>query len=898
MPINPHAPTRPETPISGLSLATDNQSSVLSDPPFSAKQPEAYLKHLATNDERLSHRAKNQLVSLIDQLEGNTGMSLDKATRLAATFISENATEPTAVENLFKYLNCRFMIEHRTSDNPETGLQLSKAALHRSIPNQLPGQTEPLSKSARNLFKEPSKIGPVITCHPTQLSLPESVACLTSYNSDFRTERDAKQFATSLWQVAGRRTEKPTVLAEAKAAMPSVANILGSIRSSTKIIMGNNNEAQGKPVQEPVLEAGNWIAGDRDGNPTITPQLLGDVMALWSQMAFNEYANKLSADNADSKPHCLHNLFTQAGKVEELQNLKTRLHHTMLHIVNKAGANETSQRFESPAELVSQINSLRDTLNWETLSSDEKTMVTQKLDQLSIFAKSFGFHGVSTHIRQNSEVNQKTVAAIVNAVKPGTPYTDLNETDKVSLLTSILNNDPTLKLPMKVTSDQPDVQKELDFLNSYKGLRSRFGDAALPTIITANTETLSDMLEVCVMLKYARLGMDGDLGMNVMPLIETVPDMKNAEDLLQSLLNNSTYKKHLGHHDNVQHVMLGYSDSMRGHGIVAAAWEGHKLPATLLKVAEEGGVKTHFFHGRGGTEARGARESYTDEIGHVDGRSLDVGYTQTEQGEELFKKYGDKNTAKLNMNNLINAAVNTNTQSDEQRLALHGETMDLLAKYSTEAYLDLYQDPQLAEFLQTTTPLPHVGATNAGSRPASRISNLTGQAFLNKLRAIPYVAAWYQSSSMAPAYYGLGKGLEQLIEKGPGSAKSKINELQTMYKEWPFFKNMIDRAETAMKKADMNIAQQYAKLNPTTLPVFNKVMNEFELSRRMIDQVKQQNTATHQPQSSGLRTFAHAAQIGLMKSFQTTQDKAKLATTEDMIAMSMQAIASSIGRFG
>lgn len=165
---------------------------------------------------------------------------------------------------------------------------------------------------------------------------------------------------------------------------------------------------------------------------------------------------------------------------------------------------------------------------------------------------------------------------------------------------------------------------------------------------------------------------------------------------------------------------------------------------------------------------------------------------------------------------------------------------------------------------------------------------------MNKLRAIPYVAAFYQSSSMAPAYYGLGKGLEQHINQSPGIATSKIIELQNMYKEWPFFKNMIDRAETAMKKADIRIAQEYAELNHGSLPVFNKIESEFKLCRQMIDLVKKENTEMQKPQTSTIRKFAHAAQINLLKSYQNTP----LEQTENMIAMSMQAIATSIGRFG
>ncbi|HEX4916565.1 MAG TPA: phosphoenolpyruvate carboxylase [Limnobacter sp.] len=881
-----------QTGIHSSSSSLHSSGSI--NPAYNANMPQAHLKQLAIQN--APSAAKADLLQTLDVLEQSMHLDHAEAIELAKSFVNTYKTEPEVMDCLFKYLTCRFMLDHQNVQAKALSQRDSIGLLRQSMDN-LRGSPNSISNNRSKLLNQASRLGPVVTSHPTQLSRPESSEHLLTYPAKgFDSEFEAQSFAEGLWSRAGRRTEKPSVLDEAKAAAPAVKNIMASMRKNAKVLMQETDDAQSSG-RTPWLEAGNWIAGDRDGNPTITPELLGEVMTLWSTLAFDQYLHKVSDTNAEQRPNCLHNLFVRAGHQEQLQALKTKLEATRRHVVDNASAFVTEGRFENPAEITHYVDSLKSDLDWQALSTEEKNLLNQKLDQLGLWANTFGFHGVSTHIRQNSEVNLRTVDALVEATKPGTSYASLQESDKVALLTKILNNDPEFKMPQRVVASSPEVQQEIKFLDSYKGLRTRFGNDALPTIITANTETLSDMLEVCVMLKYAGLGKEAGLGMNVVPLIETVPDMKNAKALVQDLLNTPAYSAHLETAGKLQRVMLGYSDSMRGNGIVSAAWEGHKLPSELLHVAKAAGVKLHFFHGRGGTEARGARNGYTEEISHVDGDSLEAGYTQTEQGEEVFKKFGNRALSDNNISEMISSALQTSAQGSDKKIAEHERTMTSISGHADIAYQALYQDPQLAEFLQQTTPLPYVGLSNAGSRPASRIANLQGPAFLAKLRAIPYVAAWYQSGSMAPAYFGLGSGLRQHIDSVPGQATTKIAELKKMYQEWPFFKNLIDRAESAIQKADMRIAEQYASLSPDTRSLFEKVESEFKLSREMIDLVKGQNSEMDPTQSNPLRTFAHAAQIELLRSAKSAELASKPAV-ETGVAMSMQTLASALTRFG
>lgn len=856
--------------------------------------PAVYFKKLALQHAP-TEAIKNDLHCLIDELENSPHLEITAATDLAKAFISSHGESSDAMECLFKYLNCRFQLDRHVKHSNKLNQRNDKLHLRQSM-SQL-RNAQPYLGGMKKILQGPSRLGPVVTSHPTQLNRPESTESLLSYpRTGFFTEQESETYANQLWQLAGRRTVKPAVIDEAKAALPAIKNIIQSMRKSGKELIQSAQE-NGSDMQTLPLQVGNWIGGDRDGNPTITPQLLAEILGLWSSQAFSEYQGKLSDVNAEKRPHCLYNLFEEAGCADELKTLQQKLDATQRYVVQGALDAETSSRFKSSEAFQKHVASLKDVIMRSSLSSNRQGVALKKLGQLEVWIGAFGFHGVGTHIRQNSEVNEQTVSALISTALPGKDYPALSETEKVELLSSFLNDEPGHIMPRIIKTQSGDIRKEVEFLESYKGLRARYGDGALPTIITANTETLSDMLEVCILLKFAGLYNAPGVGMNVVPLIETVPDMRNAKELMTGLLSNTSYKAHLKTAGDVQQVMLGYSDSMRGNGIVSAAWESHKRPGELKEVADAHGVKLHFFHGRGGTEARGSRDNYSSEIGHLDGESLQTGFTQTEQGEEVFKKFGNRQLSDSSISELISATFETNAKGADEKQNVYGPTMDTISTYADAAYQDLYKAPELASFLQQTTPLSYVGLSNAGSRPASRIANLQGSAFLAKLRAIPYVAAWYQSCSMAPAYFGIGSGIQEFINNPPGKATEKIANLKDMYHSWPFFQNLIDRAETAMNKADMSIARHYAELSPDNLSIFNKVDNEFQRSRKMIDLVKGQNSEMQTPQTEGLRTFAHAAQVELLRGVQTADETARPAF-EVGVAMSMQAIGNALGRFG
>lgn len=874
--------------LSEIALSTSSQNSV--SPGMDEIQP--MLLDLAVRElpEQQAHAVQNLLITL----EKTPDLTTNQVFELAKNAMPELLAKPEALANVFKYMNCRFMINEQLKSSVEHPGFHYKHSLRGSVSSLsgLQGGSNPLDSGSEGSFR----ISPVLTAHPTQLNRPESAdKLLKGLPAVLTGQKPVGEFCSELWDVVGPRPHKPKISDETQCFRGPLKHMMEASARTHKLIR-DAMVGQGKPpIQKPVIEAGNWISGDRDGNPTIRPQDLENALKQSCSLAFEIYNSKLEPQK-DSKPDSLPNLFIKGGNKQKLNQLRNQLETTRNRLLNNPPASPNNIAFRNPEEFLTHLKSLRNSADWSNLDLIDQDILVRKLDQLMLSVKTFGFHGASTDIRQNSEVNERTVHFILKAANPDSDYLSLPEDDRILLLNQVLNQPPPLHLEGSVTGNQPDLQLELDFLHSYKGLRERFGPQALQNIITANTETPSDMLEVCFLLKYAGLIEPGKPSMNVVPLIETVPDLKNASRLLKNMLENSWYREKLSAEGDIQQVMLGYSDSMRSNGITAAAWEVHKKSSELTDLASEYGVKIHPFHGRGGTPARGARpEGYSKEIAYQDGASLMTGLRQTEQGEEVIKKFGTRALADKNIAEMVTATLNTSSKGSDIQIRKFAETMDWIANRADETYRNLYT-PELADFLKRTTPLEYVALSNAGSRPATRKAKLQGQEYLDKLRAIPYVAAWNQSGSHAVAYYGLGKALSDYVNQPDGKATVRMKELNQMYKEWPFFKNLIDRSASALGQANIEVASHYSALAPDTSGIFEKVKKENKCAEDIIGLISGENFEIKESATDTLQLFAHAAQVELLRRANHSPSQADLLKKE--LAMSIQTLANALGRFG
>lgn len=820
-------------------------------------------------------------------------------------FVQSNKNDPEIIVSALKYLNSQLMILSAA----ERHLKANDSPANQSLMHGLKTLIDHATSRGESIIQKLSNttISPVFTAHPTNFNKPQASAVVLSQLDDIATPHGNAKVCQELWQTQGVRELKPSVQDEANQFSSNIRHLHSSGRNIHKQI---NQQLSGLPnnlkLSKPLVEAGNWVGGDRDGNPNIDAAVLKDVVKTLSTAAFDYFEQKIGKEKT-TQPGSLGNLLSKAGHSESLGLIREKLARTRAHLVGEGPLPIQGDLYLNANELLHDLESL----NIGNLDTDDKRIVQEKLDLLKLDADSIGFHGASTDIRQNSAMNEKTVGELLRRSGGPRNYESLGELEKQTLLTHLLLDTSKTVLndaPIDGQIDNPEFDREIALIKSYKTIHDSYGPQALKNCITANTETLSDMLEVMLLLKHAGLA-DGDgVKMNVVPLIETVDDLHNGPTILNSMLNHPWYRQALQASGNQQQIMVGYSDSNRLDGPLASSWAVYEGTAKMLEVAKQNGVKLHVFHGRGGTEARGSGDSYAQEIKSGNGASLLTGMRQTEQGEEVPAKFGTKIISQSNLADMVGSTLETMATGSDQQLAKYANTMELLAQHARDSYQSLYTNPELPQFFQRSTPIEFVGKSNAGSRPASRANSAEGSLVLDKLRAIPWVGAWYQSGSAMPAFFGTGSALKNFVDQSTDTNTTpaqRTEQLQTMYREWPFFKSFVDRTATALQKADMQIAQQYAKLAPAkSQGVFEKIKNEYELTKEMILNIKQTNDLMdHNPVDAEILTVkkpltqaAHAMQIGLLKAHQQAGPEIQNKLVEPIV-MSMQAISSS-NRFG
>lgn len=847
------------------------------------------------------------LLNTID--ETHRDLVPEQAQQLHTTHLHQN---PNMLSIAVKYINAQLMIMNAVENqlasqqhNPEEKLENSLHTLDRSLS---------LNRSNSSVSEKLSrmKASPVITGHPTHLNKPETVQKLLNQMLDIHKTENLDQFCQNLWEGLGHREQRPSVQEEAQHYAPYLRNMIDSSHKIQKQVNTTLQKLKHPKTTTPLIEIGSWVAGDRDGNPNINAKTLRDVVINNSKQAFAFYDKKLRDDGTlfvrskqigetqdISQVNSLYDLdiaFKNAGLPKELKTIRQTLRNT-LHMLTDSHEHQADQPvYNNPAEFEAAL---------KNLTTPE---LADKIDRLCIDIQGKGFYGASTDIRQNSAMNEKTVGHLLRLSGIHPDYASLSEEARCKVLLDVLNKPENFRLNEQGDDVPSAIRNELELIHTYKTIQDTFGEKALKNCITANTETASDMLEVIVLMKQAGLVDKDGLKMNIMPLIETVPDLENGPKILDTMLQIPWYKEQLSKGDNTQHVMVGYSDSCRLDGPLASTWSVHAGIHNIQQTLEKHGIKLHVFHGRGGTEARGSGHSYEQDIQYLDGNSLAEGFRQTEQGEEVPAKFGNRQLSEANLIDMLGTAISTSAQGKDQHIQTYSPVMDELKTRARNAYHSLYNDKDLVPFFRNTTPIDYVKLSNAGSRPASRKQTNTNKEYLENIRAIPWAAAWYQSGSMMPAYYGMGHALKTYCtEDMPSEAinPEKLNTLKTMYETWPFFKNLVDRTDLALHKANIPLAQKYAELDPPTQHIFENIKQEFHTTEEMISLIKPQTDAprtAHIKKSISarqeLRDWIQTLQIGLLKAVQEAGNGPKAEQLKPLLVQTMQANANSVGRFG
>jgi phosphoenolpyruvate carboxylase len=682
---------------------------------------------------------------------------------------------------------------------------------------------------------------PVLTAHPTEvqrksvLDAQQSIIALIRNRDEIRLtaeEMDAwrdelKAAVQRLFQTRLLRRNKLSVIDEVNNALayfdstfftqvPLVYRKLQSLLNlpSTDNFLPVEQDPLGK-----VLTVGSWIGGDRDGNPFVTAQVLDTTLKIQSSKALVHYLEEMnclirefSVTDYFLKPNPPLTALANTSGEESAHRLDETLRRACVAIHNRVAATLqraqqgecVSQAYASPAELLLDLNTL-----FSALSENGMQRIAEgRLAVLARKVKVFGFSLMALDLRQNSDVFEDVVADLLKQASLGrTDYLASTEAERVELLCS------ELRTPRLLFSDSlhysERTHSEMAIFRKAKLAHDMLGAAAIQNCIISKTASVSDLLELAVLLKESHLlnVATGELAVNVVPLFETIEDLQAAPAIMNQLFGIAEYRALVASRGDVQEVMLGYSDSNKDGGFVTSGWSLYQAEIGLVDVFAKHGVNIRLFHGRGGSVGRGGGSSYHAILGQPPG-AVDGRIRLTEQGEVIAAKYGIESLGRRNLEVLVSANLMVSEHTELTR-NVPSHYLDLMAKLSDlafQAYRELvYNTDGFLEYFKQSTVISEIASLNIGSRPASRKADWT----IEDLRAIPWVFSWAQSRVMLPGWYGFGTAvatLREMLNEGDRQA------LQTMAKEWPFFNTMLSTLNMVLAKADMAIASRYAAL--------------------------------------------------------------------------------------
>ena len=717
-------------------------------------------------------------------------------------------------------------------------------------------------------------IMPVLTAHPTEvqrkstLDNHHAIARLLPQCDQPLTADEQRSLhqallgrITTLWQTRLLRNTGLQVADEIENALTFYRQTFLSVIPALYADLAELLEApaQRSPFAPPppplptFLRMGSWIGGDRDGNPNVNGDTLEHAARQQSATAFDHYLDEVHALGAELSLSAL------LGPIPtDLQELAASSPDTSLHrqdepyrraligIYGRLAATATAllgtpptQRRAAPGLPYPDAAAFAADLHIvaRALVAQKATPILRlRLAALLRAVDVFGFHLATIDLRQSSDVHERVLTELFAAAGVEANYANLDEARRIALLRRELAEPRPLVSPWLGYSEE--TSRELAILHMAARLRARFGPEVVRHSIVSHTETLSDLLEVLVLQKETGLirpaaTPGADEGLVVVPLFETIADLEHGPGIMADwlALPEVRARVRLAQHDT-QEVMLGYSDSNKDGGILTSSWALYQCERQLVAVFGAHGVRLRLFHGRGGTVGRGGGSSY-DAILAQPPATVAGQLRLTEQGEVIYSKYNDAQTGRWNLELLVAATLcaslsPASVADDDTALQQYGALMQALSEQAQQAYRSLiYDEPDFAQYFFESTPINEIAALNIGSRPASR---KRGQR-IEDLRAIPWSFSWAQCRLLLPGWYGVGAALQGYLDQDPDTSDQRLQQLQHMARDWPFFRNLLSNLEMVLAKTDLAIASRYASLvadERLRVRVFGTIRAEWE----------------------------------------------------------------------
>jgi phosphoenolpyruvate carboxylase len=708
-------------------------------------------------------------------------------------------------------------------------------------------------------------VSPVITAHPTETrrrTIFDTQHRITELmrlrmhghanTDDGRDiERELRRHILTLWQTALIRLSRLKIQDEIETGLryypAAFFEVIPQVNAEVRTALQARWPGS-QLLDQPILRPGSWIGGDRDGNPNVTADVVrlatgrasytalehyfAEITALEEELSMSARLVTVSDELAALADKCLEPARADEPYRRAVRVIHARLTATAAEILDVQPEHELDlglERYLTPAELLADL----DVVDRSLRANGSGVLADDRLARLREAVHVFGFHLSGLDLRQNSDVHEEVVAELLAWAGVHPDYRSLPEPERVELLVAELaTRRPLIKEDSELTEL---ARKELDIVAAGARAVEVFGPQAVPNYIISMCQSVSDMLEAAILLKEAGL-LDASSSepyapVGIVPLFETIDDLQRGSSILEAALDLPLYRAVVDARAQSQEVMLGYSDSNKDGGYLAANWALYRAELDLVESARKTGIRLRLFHGRGGTVGRGGGPSYDAILAQPPG-AVSGSLRITEQGEVIAAKYAEPRVAHRNLETLVAATLEATLLDVEGLGDAAGpayEVLDELAARAQRAYAELvHETPGFVEYFKASTPVSEIGALNIGSRPTSRKPTTS----ISDLRAIPWVLAWSQSRVMLPGWYGTGTAFEAWIAEGDG----RLEVLRQLYRQWPFFRTVLSNMAQVLAKSDMGLAAHYSELvedEALRRRVFDKILDEHQRTIRM-----------------------------------------------------------------
>ncbi len=746
-----------------------------------------------------------------------------------------------------------------------------------------------MSGKAVRDFLSSALIMPVLTAHPTEvqrksiLDAQREIARLLAERELPMTQRERERntlhlrgCVTTLWQTRMIRENRLAVADEIDNALSyydaSFLRVIPALYLDLEEDLDTTFPAprrKGKDARQaplaPFFQMGSWIGGDRDGNPNVTAETflyaarqqsttilgwyLDEVHAMGAELSMStllvEASDELlamAAASPDTSDHRADEPYRRA-----LVGVYARLAATCRALTGRDARRHPvgeAPAYPDAAAFASDIRVIMASLERHHGAALAHTRVAALARAIDVF----GFHLASLDLRQSSDIHEAVIAELLATAGVETNYAALSEAQKLELLLRELAQPRLLTSPYVTYSAR--TTSELSILHTVREARLRHGALLARNYIISHTETLSDLVEVMLLLKeggmlhgtFGPKQRDTSMDLMVIPLFETIEDLRNAPAIMQGLLDLPGFDAIIRHQGGEQEVMLGYSDSNKDGGFLTSNWELYKAELALVDCFAARKIKLRRFHGRGGTVGRGGGPTYQAILSQPPG-TVNGQLRLTEQGEIISSKFANPEIGRRNLETVIAATLEASllpTQNAPKGLEKFEAVMQMLSDHAFLAYRDLvYETPGFKDYFFATTPITEIADLNLGSRPASRKLVDKEKRRIEDLRAIPWGFSWGQCRLLLPGWYGFGTAVQQWLNEADDdkARQTRVRTLRTMCKQWPFFANLLSNMDMVLSKTDLAVASRYAELCEDKVlrkRVFSRMSSEWHLTSEML----------------------------------------------------------------